>query len=356
MLPLLIGEFKLNYFEAGLVSTCTTVAYCGLQYPIGYLADRFGKRNVMVFGQLWSAMVCLMILWVADFRWLLVLLTLLGVGNGMHFIPSAALISDFFTPAKRGRALSIYYSAQAISLIAAPVFAVPLGEAYNWRIPFAVVASFEVIVALLLFKVVKEPPKRQSNLKTSRVNPVNRRSLKIGLLSHMTGYIFATTGFVPTFVSRRFELNLYEAGLIYSTLSVALIVSSWSTLSSQTIAKLKAKKAIVLSEALAFVSTAAMALTSNISTMVAVLLVQGMMRSIMVPAILNYATTVTRPETRATEMGFINTLWVLGSVIGPSMIGFLTDIVGFEWAFLAVSITPLASVALTMTLTENEEA
>ena len=337
------------------MSTCTTVAYCGLQYPIGYLADRFGKRNVMVFGQLWSALICLLVLRVNDFRWLLLLLTLLGVGNGMHFIPSAALISDFFTPAKRGKALSIYYSAQAISLLAAPVFSVPLGEAYNWRIPFAVVASFEVIVAFLLLKVVKEPSKRQSNIGASRVNPINRRSLKIGLLSHMTGYIFATTGFVPTFVSHRFGLNLYEAGLIYSALSMALIVSSWSTLSSQTIAKLKAKKAIILSEVLSFVSTAAMALTPNVSTMVVVLLFQGMIRSIMVPAILNYAATVTRPETRATEMGFINTLWVLGSVVGPSMIGFLADIVGFEWAFLAVSITPLASVALTVTLAENEE-
>lgn len=355
LLPLIIREFGLNYFEAGLLSTCTTLAYCGLQYPIGYLADRFGRRNVIVFGQLWSALVCLLILWVGDFGWLLVLLILLGVGNGMHFIPSAALISDCYAPAKRGRALSIYFSAQAISLIAAPVFAVPLGEAYNWRVPFVVIAIFEVIIAISFFAVVKEPRREESSHNVASGNPVNRRNLKIGVLSHLTGYVFATTNFVPTFLSLKFGLDLYAAGVVYSTLSIALIASSWSTLSSLAISKFKAKRAIILSGILAFVSTVAMALAPDVSTMVGVLVVQGAMRSIMVPAILNYATMVTRPETRATEMGFINTLWVLGGVIGPSIIGFMADTVGFGWAFIAVSMTPLASVALTMTLPPNEE-
>jgi len=354
LLPLMIKEFKLNYFEAGLVSTCSSLAYCGLQYPIGYLADRFGRKNVIVFGQLWSAVICFLLLLVGDFGRLLILLLLLGVGNGMHFIPSAALISDCYPPAKRGKALSIYFSAQAISLIAAPVFAVPLGESYNWRVPFAAIGVFEVFVALLFFVVVKEPPREQSTQNAARGNPINRRNLRVGVVSHLTGYVFATTNFVPTFLSLKFALDLYTAGVLYSTLSMALIASSWSTLSSFVILRFKPKRAIILSEVLAFVSTAAMALASSVSAMVGVLVIQGIMRSIMVPAILNYVTMVTRPETRATEMGFINTLWVLGSVIGPSMIGLLTDALGFELTFIAVSITPLASVLLTMTLTQND--
>ncbi len=354
LLPLIIREFRLNYFEAGLVGMCSTLAYCSLQYPIGYLADRFGRRNIIVFGQLWSALVCFLFLEVVDFWQLLILLTLMGMGNGMHFIPSAALLSDYYAPSGRGRALSIYFSAQGISLIVAPIFAVPLGETYTWKTPFAVVAILEVVVALLYYVIVKEPQREQSIEKAARTNPINRRNMKIGVISHLTGYIFAITNFVPTFLSGKLGLGLYEAGLVYSASSMALVASSWSTFSSFIISRFKAKRAIILSEVLAFATTLAMAPAADISTMVLVLVLQGLMRSIMVPAILSYATMVTHPETRAAEMGFINTLWVLGGVVGPSIIGFLADAVGFELAFATVSVTPLTSVVLTMTLHQDE--
>ncbi len=354
LLPLIMQEFKMNYLEAGFLNTGTMVAYCLLQYPLGHIADRFGRRNIMVLGQIWSAAVCLLVGMAAGFNQLLVLLIILGIGNGMHFIPGAALISDVFPPQSRSKALSISFSSQAISMLLAPPMAVPLAEAYGWRTPFFVTGTMEILVAFAFWYVVKEPRRKPAVYAKAEKGIVTYENTKLSVIAHLTGYTMAILNFIPAFLGKELGIDLYQAGLVSTAASLSLIASSWSGFSGFAITKLKARKAILITGFLAFAVTAAMAFASDVVTILILLLLHGVMRSIMVPAILNYAVTVTRPETRASEMGFINTLWVMGSVIGPSLIGLLTDMRGFDLAFLVLSTAPLLSMAITKTLPKSD--
>ncbi len=354
LLPLIIQEFKMNYLEAGFLNTGTMVAYCLLQYPLGHIADRLGRRNIMVLGQIWSAAVCLLVGMAMGFNQLLVLLIILGVGNGMHFIPGAALISDVFPPQLRSKALSISFSSQAISMLLAPVLAVPLAEVYGWRMPFLVIGTVEILVALAFWYVVKEPRREPATVARAKRGIITYENTKLSVIAHLTGYSMAILNFIPAFLGRRFGIDLYQAGLVSTAASLSLIASSLSGFSGFAIAGLKARNTIMITGLLAFAVTASMALASDVVTVLVLLLLHGVMRSIMVPAILNYAVTITRPETRASEMGFINTLWVMGGVIGPSLIGLLTDMRGFDLAFLVLSTAPLLSIAITKTLPDND--
>ena len=356
LLPLIIEELKLSYLQAGLVSTTVMLAYCLLQYPLGSLADRFGRRNIIVFGQAWSAVVCFLIGMVKDYTQFLILLAILGVGNGMHFTPIAALISDYFLPRNRSKALTISFSGQAVSMLVAPLIALPLSFAYGWRAPYLVTAVFEVGVAIVFALTVREP-KRESlgAAKFSGKGLFRADVIKLAFASHFIGYTLAVVNFIPLFLNRKLGIGSYEAGIIYMSIPIALVASSLGTLSSAIIDRLKAKMAVIASGVLASATTASIGLAFSVQTMIAALASYGIMRSIMTPAILNYATEVTQSKNRAAEMGFINTFWIMGSVIGPSIIGFLTDLSSFDMAFLTMSIVPLVSIVITMTLPKNDE-
>ena len=147
-------------------------AFAGL--PIGYAADRFNRRNIIIAGiMFWSLMTALCAF--ADSFWML-FLARIGVGLGEACLHPAAysLISDYFPKEQRGRAFGLFAAAATIGISvslfagAAVIGALgsgdvtfwPFGTLAMWKATFLIASlpGFLVGVALLF---VKEPPRKE---------------------------------------------------------------------------------------------------------------------------------------------------------------------------------------------------
>jgi MFS family permease len=355
LLPLIMKEFSLSYLEAGLINTSTMIIYCLLQYPIGLLADRFGRKNVIVFGLFWSSAISFLIPLVQSYSELLILLAVGGIGNGMHFIPSAALISEYFEPQVRGRALSISGSAMSISMFIAPFIAIPIANVYGWKVVFRICSGIILVVALIFWIIVREPKSNKSNqIRKSDRSFIFRSSIvKLALIAHILGYITPVASFIPTFLTEKFAMNLNEAGIFYAMIPLANILMSLTTISGQIVDRLKGRIGLFFPSILMIIATLSLVFPINSSILFPVMILNGISTSILMPAILSYASKITRPTHRATEMGFINTLWVLSGVISPSIIGAVIDISSFDIAFVTVTIISSLSLIFESTMPES---
>jgi MFS family permease len=153
-------EFKLTDGQLGfLASLPFAVFYSTLGIPIAAWADRTVRRNVLAGAcALWSAATAACGL-AFNFTSLVVGRALTAVGEAGGTPPSHSLISDYFSRAGRATALSVY----ALGVPAGAVLGNLIGgrgnDLFGWRLTFVLVGVPGLIIALLVWLTVREPPR-----------------------------------------------------------------------------------------------------------------------------------------------------------------------------------------------------
>ena len=151
-------EFGLSDTQLGLLGGLAfALLYTGLGIPVAWLADRSNRVRIVATAMaLWSVMTALC--GAATGFWTLFLARMgVGVGEAGGVAPSYSLVSDYYPPGARARALAFFS------------FGIPIGTAfglfaggwlaaeYGWRTAFVVIGLAGVLVAPLLLWKVPEP-------------------------------------------------------------------------------------------------------------------------------------------------------------------------------------------------------
>jgi MFS family permease len=145
LLPAIIRDLSISASEAGLALTLMWGSYASVQYFGGRLSDGVGRKTVLVAG---LSILCIGfgLLALSGTYWsMLVALTLAGLGSGLYFIPSQALLSDLFV-ARRSQALGVASGAGMLGSTLAVGLAVVTLRTTTWRASFLPVAIALVVV------------------------------------------------------------------------------------------------------------------------------------------------------------------------------------------------------------------
>ena len=135
------------------------IFYSILGIPIAALADRWSRRNVLALAvAVWSAMTALCGMAV-NFATLFAARVGVAIGEAGGSPPSHSLISDYFPKAKRATAFSIFALAVPVGTMIGAAFAGWSNVNYGWRATFMIVGLPGVVLALLAWMTIKEPPR-----------------------------------------------------------------------------------------------------------------------------------------------------------------------------------------------------
>jgi predicted MFS family arabinose efflux permease len=133
--------------------------YCFIAIPIGWLADRTNRVNVLsVACAIWSAATACCGLAVR-YPQLVVARMMVGVGEAGGVPPSYALITDYFPPGRRGQAFGIYNLGPPIGAALGIAFGAAIAAAFNWRDAFLALGGVGVVAAIAARCVLREPPR-----------------------------------------------------------------------------------------------------------------------------------------------------------------------------------------------------
>jgi predicted MFS family arabinose efflux permease len=126
-------------------------ALAGLTGPIfGVLADRFGRRKIMVTALLGQGIGALGLAFSRQ-GWAALPMFILGLGVSIFIPAQQAYVSDQTSYEKRGRALgTIEYSWALTAILILPVVGW-LIEAYSWRAPFLIMAPLALLGAVMVW-------------------------------------------------------------------------------------------------------------------------------------------------------------------------------------------------------------
>jgi len=107
LLPVLANKFNLSLAQVGLITGIATFMAFLIQPVFGYLADRYKTRVVLLVGSFVGA-ICIPMVGVAPYFWMVLLLIGLGSISSAIYHPTAAGMVSVYAGRRTGMAMSLF--------------------------------------------------------------------------------------------------------------------------------------------------------------------------------------------------------------------------------------------------------
>lgn len=177
----LMPEFGISNQELGYVLSAFLAGYGLFQIPAGWLAKRYGPRNVLTWGLVWwgvltAAMTLIMPHMANAFVLLLVVRFLLGVGEAVVYPASNQFTATWIPTEERGKANGMIFAGTGMGGALTAPFITWLMVSYGWRESFIVCAVIGLIAAAAWYWYARDTPDEHSG-----VNAEELAHIKAGL-------------------------------------------------------------------------------------------------------------------------------------------------------------------------------
>ena len=220
------ADLHLSDTEFGAIGGLAfALLYSALGIPLAFLADKTSRTSVIAGSvAVWSGFTALC--GTAVGFWQLFAFRLgVGIGEAGGVAPSYALISDYFPPDRRARALAVFSLGVPLGLAGGTLFGAYIAHAISWRAAFLVMGIAGLVLAPILHFTVRDlhqNPRGSTQTPILEVFPLLARKPAFWLLafasssSSLCGYGLAL--WTPSVMMRSFGLDLVTTGKFLSSL------------------------------------------------------------------------------------------------------------------------------------------
>lgn len=223
----IVSEFSLTDAQFGLLTSVFLWSY-GLLSPFGgYLADKYSRRNVIIFSVAVWSLATAWTGYVSSFEEMVVARIVMGMSEAFYIPAGLALITDYHRGKTRSLATGIHFSGLYAGLALGGVGGY-IAELWGWRYGFHVFGFFGCFYAILLLFFLRDH--KETGLsdvakpvqKAETVGFMDAVKTLIGERSYLVLlFYFVILGvanwliyaWLPTFLREQFSLGLGEAGI-----------------------------------------------------------------------------------------------------------------------------------------------
>ncbi|HMQ80876.1 MAG TPA: MFS transporter [Ignavibacteria bacterium] len=354
-------DFGLSDFELGLIGTVFMIIHASFSVPLGILADKWVRKNIIAMGvAIWSVATFITGL-VQNFTQLLFTRAAVGIGEASYAPAATSLIADNFPLEKRARASSIFHLGMFFGGTLGMILAGVLGSKLGWRACFFIVAIPGIILALtsLRIKEVKHEHKNTSEVNRTNIlqlfkNPAYILTLLSGIMLTFTSS--AIISWMTQFFIRFHNYSVDQASI---TIGLAVIIGGPIGIYSggyfSDLLYNKYKKPRSLAMAIAFIlATPLMYITltthNEILLLITLVLATYLMTFYYGPMVA-LIQDIVPGSLKATAFAFyLFTVHLIGSTPAPALIGIVSDASDLQKAmFLVVASNLIGGIMLLVT-------
>ncbi|MDQ4016638.1 MAG: MFS transporter [Thermoproteota archaeon] len=335
----------------------------------GALAERWGRKKVLIVGWLFGIPVPFILLFAPDWNWIIFANVLLGVNQALAWSMTVNMKIDLVGKEKRGLALGLNEFAGYISVAMVGFATGYLASVYGLKpFPFYFGIAFAVLGTLLSWIVVRDTKQfilletknhdevgnKESGLTESnsqswltfkqvfaQTSWRNRTLLSVSQAGLVNNLVFGVSWGLFTLYFASFNLNVNDIGFLK-----ALHPAVWGILQlgTGTLSDKIGRKSLIYTGMIIQAAGIWVVLLANsmLGWIIGMSLL-GVGTAFVYPTLLAAISDVAHPKWRATSLGVYRFWRDLGFVFGAIGIGFLADLLGASLAINSVGWIALAS-------------
>ena len=211
--PLLVslaGAYRTSLAVTGQLAAAPAITWAIAAPLVGPISDTYGQRRPLLLGLLLMAAGLLGAVLTRNFKSMLMLRLLTGIGAAMVPPNCIAVISETYPTEGRGKAIGWLFSASAVAAaLGMPAFAFLLGIG-GWHLPFYVIGGIALGVLVLCWAWLPHSTRKPgaptgflSHYQTVAANPTVwyvltsnalQRVLFFGMFAYLTAFFFDAHG------------------------------------------------------------------------------------------------------------------------------------------------------------------
>lgn len=344
-LPLRVSELGGDKIQVGLLFSVTTVTAAGLSLPAGFLADRFGKRKLLLFsiatggasqlGLGLATSVAPMYFWQA----------LGGVGAAASQAALMAALVDVVPASRLGRALGWLTLAFQVGFLVGPAAA---GLALEWAdLQIVITASTALFGLTLVLTLASIPPSPGVETGWNIMAPLRQITRQRAFVAASAGMLGATLlwgtqqAYLPLFAKEQLHLPAAQIGYLLAIQAVANGLARIP--GGRLVDRMTRRGPIIILGMVVYAGS--VALLPHLSGFwPATVLLAGSVPLLATTylAISVVFSNLSTAETRGVAMGLYGVMLYLGLGLGPAAFGTVMEHAGYVAGFTACAMTGLA--------------
>ncbi|HTX93147.1 MAG TPA: MFS transporter [Anaerolineales bacterium] len=157
-----LRRFAMSDLTAGLLTAALTISSTVANALMGWLGDRFGHRSMLIAGS-FAVTISSLLAWAApSIGWLYPVFILSGLANVAYWTTGMAITVEFGTEENRPTYIGLSNTLVAPFSILAPLLGGWIAEAAGFQATFMVSAVGGLVIAGLLYWLVRDPRPRRN--------------------------------------------------------------------------------------------------------------------------------------------------------------------------------------------------
>ena len=152
---------------SGWIVTGYTITVAAVSIPAGCIADRFGRKRILVIGLAAFAAASATAAFSVSIMMLIFGRAFQGIGAAMIFSTNTAILAESFRGNCRGSVLGYALAATYVGLSAGPFLGGIINHNLGWRMIFAITGSVTLVTLLLAVKSMPAAPQDSPSIDDS---------------------------------------------------------------------------------------------------------------------------------------------------------------------------------------------
>jgi len=334
--PGIIKYFGISTQEVGLLIASFTLPGIFLTPVTGVLADRFGRKLVLVPALFIFGIGGFLCSFMTDFHLLLLLLFIEGIGAAGLSSLNVTLIGDLYSGEKRTTLMGYNASILSIGTAAYPALGGFIAS-FGWRYVFYLPLLAIPLGLYIIYGLNNPEPKdhQQFGDYFRRIwKSINQRSVWVLFFVNMLVFILlygSYLTYMPVMLANRLEASSVSIGMVMSVMSLVT-----AGISSQLgrINKLVSEKTILLLGASFYFSSMITLIFSNSWLLIIFsVILFGFGHGLLIPSVQNMLVGYTSIKERGAFMSVNSMVLRIGQTLGPIIVGGFYTFKSFPGAF-----------------------
>ena len=361
-IPIFAASFGVNKTAIGLIVSAFAIMRFSSGLISGKLVDKFGERAVLGFGLFMVSFFTLLTALSQNYNQLLIFRTLGGLGSSMFSVSAGSLLMRSVSDDVRARAQSLYNGGFLVGGVAGPAFG-GLLSGVSLRAPFFVYSITLAMAGLTaLFFLSEKRLGKKVDLPGNQIETTSlREAFKLKpyqialVLAFVNNWVLfgMRSSILPLFVTEKLNSTASIAGL---GLTIGALFQGLFLLRAGRFSDESGRKAALLIGGIVVMSAIlVLCVTTNVTLYFISMALFG----------LGGAYVGTAPGSVVGDIirgrgGQVIAAWQMagdaGMIVGPILVGFLTDTYSFQVAFIASAIVYSVAIFLAILLPETRQS